>query len=864
MIFDMNSAFRRVVRSSAARAARKARAGVTAVTGHPKKTWALCLAVLMGVFVHGPVSAEEALVNMGMNDSWYSPEENGQGFLITVLPAGQVVSVSWFTFDTDLPAPEVQAELGYAGHRWFTALGDIAEGSNEVVLDIYLTQGLTFREPAAAPLADKQSIVGEMVLEFSNCNSATVVYDFQDSNVGGIIDLERVAPDADLLALCEQLSGAGVQPPSVSLQADKDVVTTGDKVTLNWQVSGADSCTTSGGTTEWRNLTVSPQNGSRSVDVDFTGSVDFTLSCTNSGGTTPASKTVTGQAASGDLPSVTLSVLPSTQTRGKEVTFTWQISGADSCDTTGGTDQWRSLSPQNGTSSIPVLVDFTGAVEFTLSCSNSAGPRTVVRTVTGEADETPPSVTLSVSPSSQTQGQEVTFNWTVVNASSCTTKDGNAAWGDVAITLNNNGGNSDSVDVVVDFIETRVFTLECSNDFGDTPASESVTGTEPSQGTDRGSPVVTLTVLDEGSEKVVDGTFDIVSDWVEGPGWSIGGGQAASDGTQTAESRLAQDAIKPVLGYDYTVEYTITQYQAGKVRLEFGGQKATERNRKGTFVETIRAANIDDGLALVASADFKGTIDNVSVKDGSGEFLAKADGPNGSSRKFRWDIENYYPYVNDQDPGTKCEGLGGTSDWRSKSAVESRTGTLTASIGSAAGQDTSTTRTYTLQCSNGDSVGSDSVEVATFKPCKVADEDKNWTELLFGQSGATNVKWPQPKSTPSEFLLCGTSRLSIRVDTADATAIGATSGATQAYFKTGSGTMRVHYSEDGMSRDYADASRYCKQEVKLASGPNWTFDESEPVKCLLNPDKKYWINLQIMTCKDLTNCYIGVRSSFNN
>ena len=77
-----------------------------------------------------------------MNDAWYNPETDGQGFFITVFPDLGFLSLAWFTYDTELPAEDAEANLGDAGHRWITAIGPIT--GNEVVMNIDITSGGLF------------------------------------------------------------------------------------------------------------------------------------------------------------------------------------------------------------------------------------------------------------------------------------------------------------------------------------------------------------------------------------------------------------------------------------------------------------------------------------------------------------------------------------------------------------------------------------------------------------------------------------------------------------------------------------------------------------------------------------------------
>jgi hypothetical protein len=140
----------------------------------------------------------EFQINPGLNDAWYNPETNGQGFFVNVFPDAGSVFLAWFTFDLERPDPSVTARLGEPGHRWLTAQG--AYSGNQAVLEITITSGGVFdsTEPAVSREAD-----GEIILEFSGCNSGTVTYDIPSIGRQGIVPIQRVA--LDNVALCESL-----------------------------------------------------------------------------------------------------------------------------------------------------------------------------------------------------------------------------------------------------------------------------------------------------------------------------------------------------------------------------------------------------------------------------------------------------------------------------------------------------------------------------------------------------------------------------------------------------------------------------------------------------------------------------------
>lgn len=139
-------------------------------------------------------------INAGVNDAWFNPETNGQGFFIVVYPDIETMFLSWFTFDTERPDPSVTAQLGEPGHRWLTALGSFS--GNQAVLDVSVTAGGVFDSGEPAPMV---SADGTIIVEFADCQSGTVSYDIPSIGQQGEIPIQRVAPDN--VALCQQLAG---------------------------------------------------------------------------------------------------------------------------------------------------------------------------------------------------------------------------------------------------------------------------------------------------------------------------------------------------------------------------------------------------------------------------------------------------------------------------------------------------------------------------------------------------------------------------------------------------------------------------------------------------------------------------------
>ena len=140
-------------------------------------------------------------INVGLNDAWYNPETDGQGFFINVFPMLNVVSLAWFTYDTELPAVGAWANLGDPGHRWFTAVGPIV--GNQVLMDIEMTSAGLFDTATEIQRTNPPGSDGTILLTFSSCNSGTVEYDITSINGHGTVPIQRVVDDN--ITLCELL-----------------------------------------------------------------------------------------------------------------------------------------------------------------------------------------------------------------------------------------------------------------------------------------------------------------------------------------------------------------------------------------------------------------------------------------------------------------------------------------------------------------------------------------------------------------------------------------------------------------------------------------------------------------------------------
>jgi YVTN family beta-propeller protein len=139
-------------------------------------------------------------INSGLNDAWVNLDTLGQGFFFNVFPVLGKMFVAMFTYDTERPPEGVTATLGGPGQRWLTGLGDY--DGNVATVPIELTSGGVFNSGVPAP--GQSPDYGTFIIEFHDCNSATVSYSVSSLGLNGVIPVSRAAPDN--VALCEALN----------------------------------------------------------------------------------------------------------------------------------------------------------------------------------------------------------------------------------------------------------------------------------------------------------------------------------------------------------------------------------------------------------------------------------------------------------------------------------------------------------------------------------------------------------------------------------------------------------------------------------------------------------------------------------
>ena len=119
---------------------------------------------------------------------------------------------------------------------------------------------------------------------------------------------------------------------------------------------------------------------------------------------------------------------------------------------------------------------------------------------------------------------------------------------------------------------------------------------------------------------------EVGQDWTLGTGWSIGGGSASCDGTQTAGTQLTQSETF-TNGTTYKITYTITSITAGglDVRLQGGGATVVGQTRtsNGTYTDYLVSTG-NSSLRCRGDASFVGSITNITVEEVGQEWSLSA------------------------------------------------------------------------------------------------------------------------------------------------------------------------------------------------------------------------------------------------
>ncbi len=232
-----------------------------------------------------------------------------------------------------------------------------------------------------------------------------------------------------------------VPQPAASItafSASPTSITTGQAASLSWSTSNATSCTGSGdtGTGVWNGSVGTASSGFSTGALTSPGSYSYTLMCSGPGGTsTPSTVIVNVSNAPPSAAVVTqFSAAPTTFTTGQATTLAWSSANATSCTASGGSgaDLWSGTMPTSSTGFSTGAIASTGTFTYTLTCTGpggSAGPSSVVVTVTAPPASPATINSFTATPSTIEVGQSAMLAWSTGGASTCTATGGTGSDG---------------------------------------------------------------------------------------------------------------------------------------------------------------------------------------------------------------------------------------------------------------------------------------------------------------------------------------------------------------------------------------------------------------------------------------------------
>lgn len=251
--------------------------------------------------------------------------------------------------------------------------------------------------------------------------------------------------------------------PQVTITASPLTAEVGEKVTVSYAGTNADSCEA-----EWADALGT--SGTRSLRFTEPGFVNLDLVCTNEVGDGFGSVEVEVVPASQFAPTVTLTANATTIVEGDSVVLSFVTTNADSC--TGnfgenlGTAGNRTLRP-----------DEEGFVTYSIVCTGTGGEAYDEIEIEVQANNLPaPVVSIQATPSSVEVGDSIQVTYSATNANSCT--------GNFGENLGTNGTRN----FIADEAGFETFSLTCTGDGGTSTQTDEVEVIDPD------APVITFTV----------------------------------------------------------------------------------------------------------------------------------------------------------------------------------------------------------------------------------------------------------------------------------------------------------------------------------------------------------------------------------
>src|SRR6202453_4359004 len=381
--------------------------------------------------------------------------------------------------------------------------------------------------------------------------------------------------------------------------------------------------------------------------------------------------------------SCSLQLSPSTVNSGEPVTLSWNASGAQNCNASGG---WSGTRPPSGSISTPPLSSNTS---YILTCSNSSGSSTLSRQVT-VTHRSAPSITLAASPTTVDNLGTSTLKWSVTNATECVADGG---WHGAIATSGtwSTGRLSNNTE----------FEIKCTGPDGS--ASQEITVTVSSS-----APQVTLhanpSTVQRGDASSLTWTSEDATSCVASGAWS---GTKSVSGTQsTGAVSVNSTFMLTCTGiHGKTSQETTVTVDAAAPTVALGATPSTV-SKGGIATLTWKSTNTTACTASRAWAGSKATSGSQSTAavDANSTYTLVCTGPGGSaSQSATVSVKSPTPTVSlSVGPSAVASGGSATLTWSSANATAcSASGAWTGAKATSGAQSTGAvkaTSSYTLTC----------------------------------------------------------------------------------------------------------------------------------------------------------------------
>ena len=233
-------------------------------------------------------------------------------------------------------------------------------------------------------------------------------------------------------------------PPFVTMTVSKQQPLINEPITISWN-SNAAPCTSAGGTGTdgWGGAL--PSTGTITLTEQTAGTFFYQMRC----GVAPLFSDASASTSFVTVAAPQLEASGNNLTAGEAVKLTWASSDGAPCNAGGGTsgDGWAGQLTASG--SMNVREAAAATYTYSVTCGTAPQVSTKVAFVAPQSapqPTLPPSVTLTTSASSVTEGNAVTLTYSPANADSCTAGGGTAADGWQNSSLASNGGTQSVVE----------------------------------------------------------------------------------------------------------------------------------------------------------------------------------------------------------------------------------------------------------------------------------------------------------------------------------------------------------------------------------------------------------------------------------